>query len=138
MLAVYEMEVKNYQSALDNLLRSKIIYEKIALHKDSLEAIIYKEKVSQIDTLLRLCSFSIKGMLSKDEEQKYLDGLITNYPQKKELEDQITKQKSESRKEQIEKIDEITYNGKTVPLKTDKLKQVFKRVESHMHDIQTL
>lgn len=46
MLAVYEMEVKNYQSALDNLLRSKIIYEKIAQHKDSLEAIIYKEKVS--------------------------------------------------------------------------------------------
>lgn len=77
-------------------------------------------------------------MLSKDEEQKYLDGLINNYPEKRELEEQITKQKSESRKEQIEKIDEITYNGKTVPLKTDKLKQVFKRVESHMHDIQQL
>lgn len=46
--------------------------------------------------------------------------------------------KKESRREQIEKIDEITYNGKTVPLKTDKLKQVFKRVESHMHDIQEL
>jgi hypothetical protein len=44
--------------------------------------------------------------------------------------------KSETRKEQIQKIDEITYNNKSVPLKTDKLKQVFKRVESHMHDIQ--
>jgi signal recognition particle subunit SRP68 len=136
MLAVYEMEVKEHESALDNLVRSKIIYEKIAQHKDSLEAIIYREKVSQIDTLLRLCSFSIKGMLSKEEEQKYLDGLLSSYPQRKELEEQISKVKSESRREQIEKIDEITFNGKTVPLKTDKLKQVFKRVESHMHDIQ--
>jgi hypothetical protein len=68
MLAIYEMEVKDYQNALDNLLKSKIIYEKISQFKDSLEAIIYKEKVNQIDTLLRLCSFSLKGMMSKDEE----------------------------------------------------------------------
>lgn len=45
MLAVYEMDVKDYQSALDNLLRAKIIYEKISQYKDSLEAIIYKEKI---------------------------------------------------------------------------------------------
>ena len=54
---------------------------------------------------------------------------------KKELEEQIIKVKSDTRKEQIEKIDEITYNNKSVPLKTEKLKQVFKRVESHMHEI---
>jgi hypothetical protein len=52
------------------------------------------------------------------------------------LEEQISKVKSETRREQIEKIEEITYNNKSVPLKTDKLKQVFKRVESHMIDIQ--
>jgi molybdopterin-biosynthesis enzyme MoeA-like protein len=45
MLAVYEMEMKDYKGALDNLLKSKIIYEKISTYKDSLEAIIYKEKV---------------------------------------------------------------------------------------------
>ena len=46
MLAVYEMEKKDFHSALDNLLKSKIIYEKISQYKDSLEAIIYKERVS--------------------------------------------------------------------------------------------
>eukprot|EP00347_Sterkiella_histriomuscorum_P021997 403332041 len=136
MLAVYEMEIKDYKNAMDNLLKSKIVYEKISQYKDSLEAIIYKEKISQIDTLLRLCSFSLKGMQNKEEEQKHLDSLIQNYPQKKELEEQIIKVKSDTRKEQIEKIDEITYNNKSVPLKTEKLKQVFKRVESHMHEIQ--
>lgn len=43
--------------------------------------------------------------------------------------------KSETRKEQIEKIEEITYNNKTVPLKSEKLRMVFKRVETQMHDI---
>jgi hypothetical protein len=74
-------------------------------------------------------------MMNKTEEEKHLASLITNYPLKKELEEQIIKVKSETRREQIEKIDEITYNNKTVPLKTDKLKQVFKRVETHMNDI---
>lgn len=46
MLAIYEMEVKEYEKAMDNLLKSKIIYEKISQYKDSLEAIIYKEKIS--------------------------------------------------------------------------------------------
>ena len=45
-MAVYEMEIKDYQSALDNLLKSKIIYEKMSQYKDSLEAIIYKEKTN--------------------------------------------------------------------------------------------
>ena len=44
--------------------------------------------------------------------------------------------KVQTKKEQIEKIEEITYNNKTVPLKTEKLKLVFKRVETHLHDIQ--
>jgi hypothetical protein len=117
------------------LLRAKIIYEKIAAYKDSLEAIIYREKISQIDTLLRLCSFNLKGMLSASDEEKLLASLINGFSQKTEIEEKISKVKSEARKEQIEKIDEITYNGKTVPLKTDKLKQVFKRVEGTMHHI---
>ena len=39
------MEVKDYKSALDNLLKAKIIYEKMVQYKDTLEAVIYTEKV---------------------------------------------------------------------------------------------
>ena len=46
MSAVYQMEVKQYNEALDNLLKAKIIYEKIAQYKDTLEAVIYTEKVT--------------------------------------------------------------------------------------------
>lgn len=80
MLAVYQMDIKDYQSALDNLLKSKIVYEKISFYKDSLEAIIYRERISQIDTLLRLCSFSLKGMMNSAEEEKVINQLLQNYP----------------------------------------------------------
>ena len=39
------MEAKDFKTALDNLLKAKIIYEKISQYKDTLEAVIYREKV---------------------------------------------------------------------------------------------
>lgn len=129
------MEIKDFQNALDNLIKSKIIYEKTSQYKDSLEAIIYKEKVNQLDTLIRLCSFQLKGIMSSENEEKLISDMVKSYPKKKEIEETISKVKSEVKKEQIEKIEEITYGNKTVPLKTDKLKAVFKKVENHMVDI---
>src|SRR5947208_2935398 len=127
MSAIYQTEIKEYKQALDNLLKAKIIYEKIAQFKDTLEAIIYKEKVSQLDTLIRLCAFNLKGIANSDDEDKLLKKMVESYPEKKNIEDKISKVKSETKREQIENIEEVTYNNKTVPLKTDKLKQVFKR-----------
>ncbi len=84
MSAVYLMEVKDYKSALDNLIRTKIIYEKISGYKDTLEAIIYRERVNQIDTLLRLCSFHLKGISSSigsaEDETKQLQSQVDSFP----------------------------------------------------------
>jgi signal recognition particle subunit SRP68 len=133
--AQYQMDIKDYKSAFDNLLKSKIIYEKISQYKDTLEAIIYKEKIGQLDTLIRLCSFNLKGLMSGAEEEKLIAKMVSEYPERQSIEEQISKVKSETKREQIENIEEISYNNKTIPLKTEKLKQVFKRVETHLHDI---
>ena len=45
MQAVYLMERRDFELALDLLIKSKIIYEKISEFKDTLEEIIYKEKI---------------------------------------------------------------------------------------------
>lgn len=76
--------------------------------------------------------------MSSESEEKLIADMVKAFPKKQEIEDKISKVKSQVKKEQIEKIEEITYGNKTVPLKTEKLKAVFKRVESHMVDIQTL
>lgn len=121
------MENKDYQTALDNLLKAKIIYEKISQYKDTLEAVIYNEKVTQIDTLIRLCAFNLK----KGDDEKAIEKMMQNYPEKTKIEDTIQKVKYETKREQIEKIEEIHFNNKAIPLKTEKLKMVFKKVESH-------
>lgn len=136
--AVYQIESKDYEGALDNLLKSKIIYQKISEFKDTLEEIIYKEKVNQLDTLIRQCAFSLKGTsaTSTDGGDKVISGMVASYPKKKELEEQVVKVKSQTKREQIENIQEISYNNKIIPLKTEKLRGVFKRVETLMQDIQ--
>lgn len=45
MKGVYQLEKQLWQEALDSLLRSKVIYQKLSEHKDSLEAVIYQEKI---------------------------------------------------------------------------------------------
>mmetsp|Transcript_14950 Transcript_14950/g.10447 ORF Transcript_14950/g.10447 Transcript_14950/m.10447 type:complete len:129 (+) Transcript_14950:322-708(+) len=57
---LFYIEKDMFEEALDHLLRAKVIYSKIASLKDSLEAIIYEEKVGQLDTFIRLCAAKLK------------------------------------------------------------------------------
>jgi hypothetical protein len=61
MQAVFLIENKQYEEALELLVKTKVIYEKMSHFKDTLEAIIYREKVTQLDTLIRACLFNLKG-----------------------------------------------------------------------------
>lgn len=60
MQAAYLLEVEKWQEGMDKLLRAKLIYQKVAQYKDSLEAVIYEEKINQIDTFVRLCCLNLK------------------------------------------------------------------------------
>lgn len=62
--------------------------------------------------------------------------MVKGYPAKTRLEEQVVRVKQQAQRDKIENIEEISYNNKIIPLKTEKLKQVFKRVESQMQDIQ--
>jgi hypothetical protein len=137
MLAIYLIESKKFEEALDNLLKAKIIYQKISQFKDTLEEIIYKEKVNQIDTLIRQCAFSLKSAAaSATDGDKVIAQMVEKFPKKADLENQVVRVKQQTKREQIENIEEITYNNKVIPLKTEKLRVVFKRVQSQMQDIQ--
>jgi hypothetical protein len=135
MQAVYQLESKDFEGALDNLLKSKIIYTKLSHFKDTLEEVIYKEKVSQLDTLIRQCAFSLRTAGMQEGADKVIEKMVSQYPRRGEIEAQVVRVKSQTKKEQIENIEEISYNNKIIPLKTEKLRQVFKRVESQMHEI---
>jgi len=49
-------------------MRSKVIYQKISEFKDSLEAVIYDERIGQLDTFIRLCCSNLSLSSSADKE----------------------------------------------------------------------
>lgn len=100
-------------------MKAKVIYSRVASYKDSLEAVIYQEKINQLDTFIRLCCMNLKMASSEQQEKKVNDSLSGK----------IDKAHLETRAEKIENIEEVVYNGKSIPLKSDRLKQVFKRIE---------
>ena len=59
MNAIYNMERHEHEEALNDLLKAKLIFEQIASYQDTLEALIYGEKVNQISTFIRSCASSL-------------------------------------------------------------------------------
>lgn len=55
MQAVYLMEYHKHDQAIDHLLKAQVIYKQLAEYRDPMEALIYSEKVNQLQTFIRSC-----------------------------------------------------------------------------------
>jgi hypothetical protein len=55
MQAYYLMEISTHDQAMDCLLEAKLIYEELKRLKDpdSIDAIVYNEKIDQVNTFIR-------------------------------------------------------------------------------------
>ena len=71
MQAAYLIETKKWQEALDKLLSSKVIYQKIMQYKDSIEAVSYQEKIGELDTFIRLCCTNLKMKSAQAAEKDF-------------------------------------------------------------------
>lgn len=126
MQSAYLIEAEKWQQALDRLVSAKLIYQNISSFKDSIEAVIYGEKTSQLDTFIRLCCLNLSMKTSASLEEKIQSKLKVS----------IESAHKETKQEQIENIQQIVFNGKTIPLKSERIKIIFKKVENKLNDIQ--
>mmetsp|Transcript_35574 Transcript_35574/g.54369 ORF Transcript_35574/g.54369 Transcript_35574/m.54369 type:complete len:211 (-) Transcript_35574:749-1381(-) len=55
-----------------------------------------------------------------------------------EFDTKVSKAHKETEHEKISNIEEVSYNGKKIPLKTERLKVIFKKVENFQADINSL
>lgn len=53
--SAYLIEKEQWEDALNSLLRAKAIYSNIIAYKDSIEGVVFEERVGQLDTFIRLC-----------------------------------------------------------------------------------
>ena len=56
----------------------------------------------------------------------------------KQTQKNIQEARVSTKKEQIENIQEIKFNGKSIPLKSERLRLVFKRVENEAAEIEQI
>jgi hypothetical protein len=121
----YLIFTRKFKEALELLKTAKNIYEKIALLKDTIETLEYKEKINNIITSMRLCIYNLsteKDMIFDENEfEKNVDVEDIEITEKIE---EIKKKNSE-----INVIKEgeyiIHYQNMSIPIKNEKLKELF-------------
>lgn len=131
MQSAYLIETKQWQEALDKLLNSKALYQKIMEYRDSIEAVIYQEKIAELDTFIRLCCTNLK-MQSSQKAEKDFEG------KKKALQSKVAQAYQEMKQEKISNIEHIAVGSKRIPLKSERLKQTFKKIETQTNALEEL
>ncbi len=124
MKATYLLETFKYEEALDLLLKAKFIYEVILKVKDQIEQAIYREKCGQLDTFIRQCTSTLGQILTSVPSYQGADVA------------QIQSKVHEVTQSISSDCEEIKFNGKAVPLKTEKIKAIFNKVAAQTMDIK--
>ena len=121
----YLIFTRKFQEALDVLKKSCNIYEKIKQLKDTIESIEYEEKIKSMKTSMRLCIYNLSS--SKDailDEQEFEKTV--------NVEDIELTEKIEEIKKGANKINEeeytVKYHGIMIPIKNEKLKSDFEKL----------
>ena len=128
-----DIEYSRFTEAMDALLKVNIIYKRLSKSKDSLEAVIYQEKVDQIAPLLRLCTYNIGKPTTN------FDQLEEEYDKQHQLHDHITESMTGIRKvAEQEKIEHINYQGISIPLKTEKLRNSFQKLQAKLDALKNV
>lgn len=128
------IEYSKYKEALDEFLKTLIIYKKLWSNKDSLEGAIYNEKIEQIEPLILLCTYNIQNQTGEDLSS--LSKLESQYDQKENINNKVDNSITGKRKAATKDMASITYQGKSIPLKTQKLQQCFHKLESHLDKME--
>ncbi|CAI2361175.1 unnamed protein product [Moneuplotes crassus] len=132
--ASLDVECSNYKEALDAFLRTNVIYKHISRSKDALKAAIYSEKLEQIEPLIRLCTYNISK--ETDEDLSNLEELEKKLDAEEKLSQKVEESLSGGRRDNNEELINITYQGKSIPLKTQKLKSSFAKLESGQAELE--
>lgn len=125
MNAIYNMERQNYEEAINDFLKAKLIFSQIGSTQDTLEAIIYNEKVSQLETFIRSCtaSLQINSEIKLADEAELAAKIKSASDQSNSGAKADTDDAEMTDKGTLQS--EIKLNGRVIPLKSIKLREAF-------------
>lgn len=120
--ANYYVYVRNYTGALECYRNAKSIYSSIISKKDSIEAIVYKDRLAYLQMQVRLCEYNLKSHGEK-EDVFYGETMDIETMESNLLEDT----RSETSKPTTEQY-EVKYHGTTIPIKNEHLKSKYLKI----------
>ena len=125
MNAICNMERQNYEEAINDFLKAKLIFSQIGSTQDTLEAIIYNEKVSQLETFIRSCaaSLQINSEIKLADEAELAAKIKSASDQSNSGAKADTDDAEMTDKGTLQS--EIKLNGRVIPLKSIKLREAF-------------
>jgi tetratricopeptide (TPR) repeat protein len=119
--AICLMEYRKYEEAIDHLLRAQIIYKQLSEYRDPMEALIYTEKVGQLQTFIRSCSANLLIPVTQTVQHQDAENIIRSIKKSYSVTNQDSSMDGQ--------ITEIKYAGKTIPLKSEKLRLAFAKIK---------
>eukprot|EP00354_Favella_ehrenbergii_P009812 CAMPEP_0170462250 /NCGR_PEP_ID=MMETSP0123-20130129/7825_1 /TAXON_ID=182087 /ORGANISM="Favella ehrenbergii, Strain Fehren 1" /LENGTH=343 /DNA_ID=CAMNT_0010727421 /DNA_START=18 /DNA_END=1049 /DNA_ORIENTATION=- len=135
MNAVYNMERHDYEEALNDFLKAKLIFSEIGSKQDTLETIIFNEKVSQLETFIRSCAAS----LSLGGDVKLADAAaLTSRINSASKQGSAAGSSDVDMKDSGSTLDEVKINGRVIPLKSSKLREAFAALTALEKEIEQL
>lgn len=119
------MERQNYEESINDFLKAKLIFSQIGSTQDTLEAIIYNEKVSQLETFIRSCaaSLQINSEIKLADEAELAAKIKSASDQSNSGAKADTDDAEMTDKGTLQS--EIKLNGRVIPLKSIKLREAF-------------
>ena len=127
------LETEQWNEVIENLVKARTIYERMAKLGDPEEQELYRDRVIEIDTSLRFCHFNQNGG-TIDDIKTLVD---TAHSQQNTTYDllnaKLENALQETRKRQSTGLDKIQWRGRTVPIKSDKIRSALVSAE----DIRT-
>ena len=115
------LEKEQWEQVIELLVKARTIYERMAKLGDPEEQELYKERVNEIDTSLRYCHFNQNGG-TIDDIKTLVD--MTHSQQGATydlLNSKLENVLQETRKKQSSGMEKITWKGRTVAIKSDKV-----------------
>ena len=107
MAGNYALEKRDFESALNNLLTAKAVYEKLQEVADQVQSVILAEKIETLATMIKYCQH--QGLDAKD----LLAMKMSDNPENQLLNAQIESLLAETQAKTLENVGNFTIQGKS-------------------------
>uniref|UniRef100_UPI00358E9AD2 signal recognition particle subunit SRP68-like isoform X1 n=1 Tax=Myxine glutinosa TaxID=7769 RepID=UPI00358E9AD2 len=119
MLGMLQFELQDWRPAMESFDRCKTIYERLASAFTEEQAKLYQQRVEEIAPNLRYCAYNIGDQSAiGDLRQMRLDSGAKGGLLAEKLDSLIV----QTRAKQAQTMSEVTWRGRTVPVRLDKVR----------------